>query len=199
MSTQPKPYFSFEDYLAAERECVDEKHEYLDGQVFAMTGASFNHNLINVNVASELRQQLKSRPCTVLVNDMRLRIDAADACTYPDVLVLCGEPSFHDHRKDVLTKASLLIEVLSPSTEGYDRGGKFAVYRGLPEFAQYVLIAQDCFSVDVFTRQSDGRWLLEAHTDPNASIRLDAIDCNLRLNDIYDKVRFDLVEAEPDR
>ncbi|NEX23586.1 Uma2 family endonuclease [Thiorhodococcus mannitoliphagus] len=137
-----------------------------------------------------------SRPCTVLVNDMRLRIDAADACTYPDVLVLCGEPSFHDNRKDVLTNATLLIEVLSPSTEGYDRGGKFAVYRGLPELAQYVLIAQDRFSVDVFTRQPDGRWLLEAHTDPNASLPLRTVDSALTLSDIYDKVRFDSAEAD---
>ena len=132
MSVQPRPYYIFEDYLATEREYVDSKHEYVAGQVFAMVGATFDHNLITVNLTSALRQELKSRPCTVLSNDMRLHIRAADACAYPDVVVLCDKPAFYDGRKDVLTDATLLAEVLSPATEGYDRGGKFALYRNLP-------------------------------------------------------------------
>ncbi|WP_346014632.1 Uma2 family endonuclease [Thiocystis violacea] len=118
------------------------------------------------------------------------------ACASPDVLIRCGEPRFHDNRKDMFINATLLIEVLSPSTEGYNRGGKFAIYRGLPELAQYLLIAQDRFSVDAFTRQPDGRWLLEAHTDPNASIPLHTVDCALTLSDIYDKVRFDSTNSD---
>jgi len=199
MSIQPKPYYSFEDYLAAERECIEEKHEYVAGQVFAMTGATYNHNLIATNLASELSQQLKSRPCTVLANDMRLRIEAADACLYPDVVVLCDTPAFHDRRKDVLTNVTLVAEVLSnrkrslerdpsPSTEGYDRGGMFAIYRGLPGLVQYVLIAQDRLAVDCFTRQADGRWVLDAYTDPDASIPLKSIGCTLSLREVYDKV-----------
>ena len=192
MSIQPKAYYSFEDYLAAERECVDEKHEYVAGQVFAMTGATYNHNLITTNLAAELRQQLKSRPCAVLANDMRLRIQSADACTYPDIVVLCDPPSFHDKRKDVLTDATLVAEVLSPSTEGYERGGKFALYRELPSLRQYVLIAQERYAVDVFTRQADERWLLEAHKDPECLLPLESIDCAVRLDEIYGKVRFDI-------
>jgi Uma2 family endonuclease len=111
-----------------------------------------------------LRQQLKSRPCTVLARDMRLRVATADACAYPDIVVLCDRPVFHDSRRDVLTNATLVAEVLSPSTEGYDRGGKFAIYRGLPSLHQYVLIAQDRPAIDVFTRQPDGRWILDACT-----------------------------------
>ncbi|NEV63966.1 Uma2 family endonuclease [Thiorhodococcus minor] len=185
MATQPRPYYSFEDYLGAERDCVDEKHEYVAGQVFAMTGASFDHNLITTNVAGELRQQLKSRPCHVLSNDMRLRIEAADACTYPDVLVLCDQPKFHDDRRDVITTATLLIEVLSPSTEAYDRGDKFALYRTLPDLAQYVLITQNRISVDVFTRQPNDNWLLRAYTDSDGPIRLSAIGCDLLASEIY--------------
>ena len=190
MSTQPKPHYSFEDYLAAERDCIDAKHEYVAGQVFAMTGATYHHNLITTNVVSELRQQLKSRPCIALSSDMRLRIQAADACLYPDIVVLCDKPVFHDERKDVLTDATLVAEVLSPSTEGYDRGGKFALYRGLPGLRQYLLIAQDRLAMDLFTRQADGRWVLDAYTDMDTSIRLESIDCTLRLEEVYDKVDF---------
>ncbi|MBK1719004.1 Uma2 family endonuclease [Thiocystis violacea] len=197
MSIQPKPYYSFEDYLAAERECIDEKHEYVAGQVFAMTGATYNHNLVTTNLARELSNQLKPRPCVVLANDMRLRIQTADACTYPDIVVLCDEPAFHDRRKDVLTDARFVAEVLSPSTEGYDRGDKFALYRALPGLRQYVLIAQNRFAIDVFTRRDDG-WLLEAHSDPDALVYFESIDCRIRLGEIYDKVRFES-EDEPAR
>ncbi|WP_295432696.1 Uma2 family endonuclease [uncultured Thiodictyon sp.] len=191
MSIQPKPYYSFEDYLATERACSDAKHEYVAGEVFAMAGASYNHNLISTNLASELRQQLKPRPCTVLANDMRLRVEVADACAYPDVVVLCERPVFHDRRRDVLTDATLVAEVLSPSTEGYDRGGKFALYRDLPSLRQYVLIAQDRPAVDLFTRQADGRWLLEAYTDPAVPIHFESIGCTLTLGEVYDKVEFE--------
>jgi Uma2 family endonuclease len=197
MSLQPKPYYSFEDYLAAERECIDEKHEYVAGQVFAMTGATYNHNLIVTNLAGQLSTRLKSHPCTVLSSDMRLRIQIADACTYPDILVLCDSPSFHDGRKDVLTDATLVAEVLSPSTEGYDRGRKFALYRRLPSLRQYLLVAQDRCAVDVFTRQPGDRWLLEAYTDPRDEIPLDSIGCALPVGEIYDKVDFDLPEDAP--
>ncbi len=199
MSTQPQLYDSFEDYLVAERECIDEKHEYVGGQVFAMTGASFDHNLITTNIARGLGNQLESGSCAVLVNDMRLRIETADACTYPDVVVLCNAPAFHDGRRDVITDATLLVEVLSPSTEGYDRGGKFALYRALPEFQQYVLVAQDRFAVDVFTRQPDDRWLLEATAGADASIALGSIGCTLAHAAIYDSVRFDSPDTETAR
>ena len=191
MSTQSKPYYSFENYLSAERDCIDAKHEYVAGQVFAMTGASYHHNLITTNLARELSTQLKSRPCIALSSDMRLRIETADACLYPDIVVLCDKPVFHDGRKDVLTDATLVAEVLSPSTEGYDRGGKFALYRALPGLRQYLLIAQDRLAMDLFTRQADGRWVLDAYTDIDASIRLESIDCTLRLREVYDKVDFD--------
>jgi Uma2 family endonuclease len=161
------------------------------GKVLLMTGVGFNHNVITANLARQLGNQLESRPCTVLSSDMRLRIPTADACAYPDVVVLCDEPCFHDGRKDVLTDATLVAEVLSPSTEGYDRGGKFALYRGLLGLRQYLLSAQDRLAIDVFTRQPDGRWLLEAATDPDAPTPLESNGCTLLLREVYDKVEFE--------
>jgi len=197
MSLQPKPCYSFEDYLAAERECVDSKHEYVAGQVFAMAGASFNHNLIAANLARKLGNQLESGPCTVLSSDMRLRVLIADACAYPDVVVLCDKPAFHDGCNDVVTDATLVAEVLSPSTEGYDRGGKFALYRGLPGLRQYLLIAQDRLAIDVFTRQPDGRWVLDAYTDPETVIPCNPIGCTLTLGEVYAKVELEASSAAP--
>jgi Uma2 family endonuclease len=197
MSIQPEPYYSFEDYLAAERECTDARHEYVAGRVFAMVGATFNHNLIAANLARKLGNQLESGPCTALSSGMHLRVLTSDACAYPDVVVLCDKPAFHDGRKDVLTDATLAAEVLSPSTEGYDRGGKFAIYRGLPGLRQYLLIAQDRLAIDVFTRQPEGRWLLDAYTDPEAAIPCDPIGCTLTLRDVYDKVEFESTAERP--
>ena len=195
MSLQPKSAYRFEDYLAVEREAVDAKHEYVAGHVYAMTGASYHHNLITLNLASELRAALKSSPCVVLTADMRIRVEAADASTYPDVVALCDEPAFHDERRDVLTNPILLIEVLSPSTEGYDRGGKFALYRALPSLRQYVLVAQDRYSVDVFTRRDDNRWVLTAYSEPDDLIRFDAIACAVPMSEIYARVRFEPEET----
>ena len=189
MSLQPRPLYSFEDYLVAEREAVDQRHEYLDGEVFAMTGASWEHNLITANLLSELHARLKSRPCTVLSNDLRVRIETANAGTYPDVAVLCEEPAFYDNRRDTISNPTLLIEVLSPSSEGYDRGGKFACYRTLPSLKQYVLVAQDRIAVDVLTRaEADNRWVLTAYDQPDRDVAFDAIGCIVPMAEIYAKV-----------
>ena len=195
MSLQPKTAYSFDDYLGVEREAVDTKHEYVAGHVYAMTGASYHHNLIAANLVRRLGNQLDAGPCTVLSNDMRVRVEAADASTYPDVVALCDEPAFHDERSDVLTNPILLIEVLSPSTEGYDRGGKFALYRALPSLRQYILVAQDRYSVDVFTRRDDNRWVLTAYSDPDDLIRFDAIACAVPMSEIYARVRFEPEET----
>ena len=132
-----------EEYLAAERAQTDIKHECVNGEVFAMTGASFNHNLIVVNPVSELRSQLKNGRCRVLPSDMRVCIEAANARKYPDPVALCEEPRFHDQRHDVLLNPSLIVEVLSQSTEAYERGAKFAIYRRLPSLQEYAIVSQD--------------------------------------------------------
>lgn len=188
MQTQTIPQYCFEDYLAVERALTDGKNEYVAGEVFAMSGGSYEHSLIAANLTSALSQQLKSGPCTVLTSDMRIRVAAADACFYPDLSVLCGEPIFHDDRRDVLTNPVLIAEVLSASTESYDRGGKFAHYRRLPSLRHYLLVAQDRVAVELFTRQPDDRWLFEAQTERDAIIALQTPDCRLSLREIYDRV-----------
>lgn len=197
MQTQPIPEYRFEDYLAIERESTDVKHEYFAGQVFAMSGGSYEHSLITANLARALGNRLGGSPCVVLSSDMRIRIETADAGAYPDVSVLCGEPIFHDARRDVLTNPVLIAEVLSPSTEAYDRGGKFALYRQLPSLRHYLLVAQDQIAVDVFTRQPDGRWVLDAYTDPDAEIRLEVPDCRLSVRELYDRVIFGAADTTP--
>jgi Uma2 family endonuclease len=195
MTAQPRNFYSFDDYLAAERECRDQRHEYFDGEVFAMTGASWEHNLITSNLTRELSLALKRRPCFVLSNDMRVRVERANAGTYPDVAVLCEAPSFHDERRDTVTNPTLIVEVLSPSSEGYDRGGKFAAYRQLASLCQYVLVAQDRIAVDVLTRETDQRWVLSAYDTLDQTLVLDAIGCEVPLTEIYAKVELDRGDA----
>jgi Uma2 family endonuclease len=162
MALHAQRKYSFADYLAAERE-ADVRHEYANGHVYDMVGATENHNIIVANIVSELRFQMKARPCVVYASDMKVRIEAADAGKYPDVLALCGERRFYDDQRDLLLNPSLIIEVLSKSTEAYDRGDKFAIYRRLPSLREYVLVAQDRCRVELFSRQADNRWLLTRH------------------------------------
>ena len=194
MALKSKPHYGFEDYLTAERAQAEVKHEYVDGEVFAMTGASFNHNLIVLNLGSELRAQLKDRPCHVLPSDMRVRIEAANASKYPDLVALCETPRFHDGRNDVLLNPTLLIEVLSRSTEAYDRGGKFAIYRRLPSLKEYALVSQDRPMVEIYTRQGYGRWLLGEAEGLDGEATFESLMCRIRMLEIYAKVDFELGE-----
>ena len=190
MSLNPKTDSSFADYLAAEREAQDVKHEYLAGEIFAMTGASFRHNLIVANIVRHLGNQLADRPCTVLANDMRVHVKAMDLCAYPDIVGLCGEPSFYDEREDVLTNPALIIEVLSKSTQGYDRADKFALYRALPSLREYVLASQSRVGLDLYTREAADRWVLTPYTQLAECIRLESIGCTLGLAEVYAKVEW---------
>ncbi|NEX21454.1 Uma2 family endonuclease [Thiorhodococcus mannitoliphagus] len=187
MSLQPKPSLTFDDWLAAERGSMDSRSEYVDGEIFAMTGGTEQHNLIAANVIGELRSQLKGRPCRVYTSDMKIRTPTAEAGFYPDVLVVCGERQFHDDRRDVLTNPALIVEVLSDSTEAYDRGDKFVSYRGLPSLQAYLLIAQNCIRVELYVRQPDDTWNLSTYSDPRDQIPLTALDAALPLAEIYDK------------
>jgi Uma2 family endonuclease len=182
-----KRYVTPEEYLAFER-AAEHKSEYLDGEIFAMTGASREHNLITLNVASELRSQLKGRDCEVYPSDMRVRIPSANVYTYPDVVVVCGGPKFEDAALDTLLNPTLLVEVLSKSTENYDRTVKFAYYRSVESLAEYLLVAQDACRVEHYARQADGRWSVEDHASPDSPITLASIGCALRLTDVYERV-----------
>jgi Uma2 family endonuclease len=190
MSTVAKPRYSFEEYLAIERE-REYKSEYFAGEMFAMAGATENHNLVAFNVANVLGRQLKDRPCKAYLSDMRVRIEATGLTTYPDASVVCGPPQFHDAKRDILLNPQVIVEVLSPSTESYDRGKKFEHYRKLDSLRDYVLISQDRRQIECFTRQPDGRWTLHEASEPGSSLRLASIECDLPANEIYAKIEFD--------
>lgn len=187
MSSVLKPtYYTAEEYLALERS-VSHKSEFHDGQIYAMTGASRKHNLITVNIARELSVQLKKRPCEAYINDMRVKAAEARSYHYPDIAVVCGTPQFEDAQVDTLLNPTVLIEVLSPSTEAYDRGGKFAHYRKIPSLREYLLVTQDQPGIERYLRQGEV-WILSEAAGLEASIPLESIDCVLSLREIYDKV-----------
>jgi Uma2 family endonuclease len=187
MSSQAHKRCTPEEYLALERQAQC-KSEYYAGEVFAMAGASRWHNLIVANVISELRSQLKGRPCTTYPSDMRVKISPTGLYTYPDVTVVCGAAQFEDTQQDTLLNPTLIVAVLSDSTEAYDRGGKFAHYRKLASLMEYVLVAQTKPHIEHYIRQPDNRWLLAEAESLHATIDLPAIDCHLSLAEVYDKV-----------
>ncbi len=192
MSALPqRKYISPEEYLTAERESL-EKHEYFDGEIFQMAGSSRKHSLIASNVNASLNIQLKSRDCQVHTSDLRVHIPKTGLFTYPDVLVVCGKPQvLPDAYLDTLTNPILIIEVLSSSTEGYDKGVKFDNYRSLESLREYVLVSQDTKRVIRYTKQSDESWNLMDFIGDKTEILLSSIECTLTMDDIYDKVDFE--------
>jgi Uma2 family endonuclease len=177
--------YSPEEYLALER-AAETKSEYVDGYIYAMTGASRAHNLVTVNISLRLGNQLLNRPCEIYVADMRVKAATARSYRYPDITVVCGQPEFEDPRFDTLTNPTVLIEVLSPTTEASDRGRKFAEYQRIPSLREYLLVAQDLPRIERYARQAKG-WLLTVAEGLEAKVRLDAIDCALDLAEVYHK------------
>jgi len=187
MSSQLKTYLTPEEYLAIERR-AEYRSEYFNGETFAMVGASRRHNLIAGNIFGELRQQLKGRPCEVYTNDMRVRIPATGLYTYPDVVVVCGEPEFEDEYIDTLLNPTLIVEVLSGSTAAYDRGQKFGHYRSIESLTEYLLVAQDECRIEQFVKQSDRQWRVTDTRSLESTIELAFVPCTLQLKEVYDKV-----------
>ena len=183
-----KIHISPEEYLEAERK-AETKSEYMDGEAFAMAGASRSHNQINFNISGELQAQLKNRTCVAYASDMRVKVDPTGFYAYPDLVAICEAPSFEDENVDTLLNPSLIVEILSASTEAYDRGEKFAHYRKLSSLSEYVLVDQDKMRVEHFLRQGD-QWLLSEYCRPDERLKMTSIDCELALQDIYDKIPF---------
>jgi Uma2 family endonuclease len=175
-----------DEYLAMERSSLD-KHEYCDGEVFAMAGASEEHNLIVSNVIRELGNLLRRRPCKVYPSDMRVKVPATGLYTYPDASVVCHRPTFEDDNGDVLLNPQVIVEVLSDSTEDYDRGTKFKNYRTIPSFVDYVLVSQTEILVEHHVRQPDGSWLMREHR-AGERIELASIGCAVDVDELYLKV-----------
>jgi Uma2 family endonuclease len=187
MTSQPKTYLTREEYLAIERKS-EFRSEYFDGDMVAMTGASRRHNLIAINIAGELRQQLKGKPCELYANDMRVKVTATGLYTYPDVVVVCGEPRFEDDYVDTLLNPTLIVEVLSPSTELYDRSKKSGHYRTIETLTEYLLVAQDEYKIEQYVRGDDGRWILSDTKGVDSLVRLESVGSTLPLSEVYDRV-----------
>lgn len=187
MTAQPKVYVTVPEYLELER-TGDIKHEYFAGAIYAMVGASVQHNLITGNTYASLHAQLRKRNCNVFPSDMRVKAVQTGLYTYPDITVVCGQLQFEDEREDTLVNPVVLIEVLSPSTENYDRGKKFQNYRTMLSLREYILIAQDDHRVEHYARQSDNTWILSEVVDLHDRVELTSIQCVLDLVDIYEKV-----------
>lgn len=187
MSTQPKPFLTPEQYLEIERK-AEYKSEYYRGEMFVMAGAREAHNLIVANVIGELRQQVRSSPCRTYPSDMRVQVGGTGLYTYPDAVVVCNQPKFADGNSDILLNPVVLVEVLSPSTEAYDRGFKFTQYQSIESLKAYVLIASTYMRVDLFIPQSDGSWRLTTAGQAEDVVELQSIGCRLRLADLYEKV-----------
>lgn len=188
MSAQPKPYITEADYLERERASTT-KHEYFAGAIFAMTGASEAHNLIASNLTAALHRQLRGRACRIYPSDMRLRVVATGLNTYPDLTIVCGPPQFADpSKRDTLINPTILIEILSPSTERYDRGLKFQNYRTIPSLQDYMLIAQDSAHLEHYTRHETNQWILTEVSGLDRSLAIASLAITLALADVYEQI-----------
>jgi len=187
-SAATKKRFTPQEYLALERKS-ETRNEYYNGEIFAMSGASREHNLIAGNLFRDIGNQLEDRPCETYMNDMRVWIEATGLYTYPDVVVVCDEPRFQDREVDTLLNPTVIVEVLSPTTEAYDRGDKFRHYRRIDSLREFVLISQDRMMVERYTRQGKD-WVLSDMTDPDQVLKLESIGCQIPLDRIYAKIKF---------
>jgi Uma2 family endonuclease len=187
MSWQPTTFVSPEEYLAQER-LAEHKSDYSQGEVFAIAGASRRHVWIAANMLGNLWQQLKGKPCRASGSDFRLRVTPTGLYTYPDVMVVCGEPQFADDQKDTVLNPVLIVEVLSESTRNYDRGWKFQHYRKLPSLIEYLMIEQDQPHIEHWTRQPENHWDFVEIDDLAQGLELTSIGCVLPLTDVYDKI-----------
>jgi Uma2 family endonuclease len=189
MSANATTFMTLEEYLGRELES-DEKYEYFNGEVFAIARRSARHTWIVTNVVVEVGQQLKKKPCRVASSEMRLRVTPTGLYTYPDVMVICGDVEVAAEQKDTVLNPTVIVEVLSPSTQDYDRGQKFEHYRTLPSLTDYLTIAQERPKVVHYTRQSANSWLLVEFSDLAQSIPLASISCILSLAEVYDKIEW---------
>ncbi|XYH98155.1 Uma2 family endonuclease [Sorangium sp. So ce1128] len=175
--------FTYAEYLEQER-ASPTKHEFLDGEIFDMAGGTPEHARLAANVMAELRPTLRERPCAVFSSDLRVRVRETGLATYPDVSVVCGQLARDPEDKDAVVNPLVLVEVLSDSTEGYDRGEKFAHYRRIPSLKEYVLVSQEHRRIEVFRRNEDNSWTLY-EAGPGERARLASIDAALAVDEIY--------------
>jgi len=190
MTEAVRKYYTPEEYLALE-EVAEYKSEYYRGEIYQMSGGTFNHNVISGNIYAELNLAFRKKNCTAFNSDMRLQLKANGLYTYPDVSVICGPVQFAEGRRDTITNPTLVVEVLSSSTANYDRGGKFTLYQGLESLRDYVLVEQDSWRVEYFRKLGPKHWDLTILTDPSTILNLSTLEVEIPLALIYDKVVFE--------
>lgn len=181
--------YSPEEYLYLERKATF-KSEYLRGGILAMAGASLAHTLITVDITTELNIQLRGKECKVVSNDLRVKTVQQVSYLYPDVVIFCGEPEFEDETFDTLLNPVIIIEVLSPSTEIYDRTEKFESYKQIATLKEYILVSQDKVKVEHHQIQ-DSQWKLREYQELQDTFTLSSIGCKLSLNDVYRRVNLE--------
>jgi len=193
-----KSAYTVDQYLKIER-AAEERHYFVDGEIYAMAGESNAHGEISVNVVAAIASQLKGTRCRARTKDTKVRsgpiLSAGETTrgmfSYPDVMVICGEPEFHDALTDVVLNPKAIIEVLSESTEAFDRGEKFTrLQTWNPTLTDYILISQDQPQIEHYTRQADGTWSYRRTTGLDAVVAIPSIQCSLKLADVYDRVVF---------
>ena len=187
LARKPERRYSPEEYLKQE-ENADLKSEYLDGTIYAMTGGTLNHNRIAGGFYAALRAGLREHACEAFAGDLRLWIPAHKVFTYPDAMVICGRPEFLSRRNDTVTNPALIVEVLSKSTQDYDRGRKFEFYRSIPTLRDYVLANQDRIGIEYFQKMADGRWLLTEIHDADDMLKLEGLGLALPVRALYEQV-----------
>ncbi|MDM8522476.1 Uma2 family endonuclease [Desulfococcaceae bacterium HSG8] len=190
MGQPQKKLISHDEYFAME-EAAEYKSEYYHGEIFAMSGASHNHNMIAGNIFAALHSTLRDSDCVVYISDMKVQIDEARHYTYPDVSIVCGDIGFAAGRNDTITNPAVIIEILSESTKDYDRGGKLAAYRKIASLLEYILIDQYSCHVEYFFKNEAGIWESEEYKDMNDSLKIRSADAELALSEVYYRVKRD--------
>ncbi len=195
---QPQPSYTVEEYLALER-IAEERSEYLDGVIYAMAGESDDHGDISVNICGELHAQLKSKDCRARLKDTKVRSGPIPSLrnatkglySYPDIVVICGERQFHDSHRDVVLNPTVIIEILSPATEAFDRGEKFDRYQFWNStLSDYLLVSQVQPKIEHYIRQPDGSWSYFVYRGLQSKVPLKSIQCTLSLAEVYDRIVF---------
>ncbi|MGK7929653.1 MAG: Uma2 family endonuclease [Spirulina sp.] len=188
-------YYTPEEYLKLE-ERAEFKSEYLDGEIIPMAGATANHNVLTGKFHARILLALEDLNYAVFMSDMRLWLPNYRRYTYPDVMVVDGEPIFTDEKQTAIMNPCVIVEILSVSTKDYDKTDKFKKYRSLPEFQEYILISQTSYSIEQYTKREDGRWLLTEYLEENDVLKLESVDFEISLKDLYKRVNFDVVNSE---
>ncbi|MEH1927697.1 Uma2 family endonuclease [Nostoc sp.] len=195
MQITQQRYYTPEEYLELE-EVAEYKSEYIDGQIISMARGTVNHNQIALNLSTELNFAIKKQNYRVFMGDVRLWISQKRTYTYPDVMILAGEPEFFNNRRDIILKPQIIVEVLSKSTKGYDREDKFQAYRTISTFQEYLLIDQTRIHVDQFSKTGKKQWALREYDEEDEAIALVTVPFEISLQDLYYKVKFEPVESE---